>query len=272
MNERVAIAAGAHGLIAKGCEAGGRIGDETTFVLVQRLATELGVPVWAAGGIGEHTAAACIAGGATGVVLDSQLALVRESSLPAPVQAAIRAMDGSETTVLDGHRVFTRPDVRPHTFDAQKLGGDDLATNLVPVGQDGAFANARRIRDRGGVHPRASTPRSRDHLSLAATHQPLAPGAPFAAAHGLRYPIAQGPMSRVSDRAKFAQAVAAGGGLPFLALTLMSRRRDARALARGRRPCSVIGRGASGSSGSMPPETPRARNSPSCATSRHRSR
>jgi acyl transferase domain-containing protein/NAD(P)H-dependent flavin oxidoreductase YrpB (nitropropane dioxygenase family) len=61
-----------------------------------------------------------------------------------------------------------------------------------------------------------------DHLELAAAHQPLAPGAPFAAAHGLRYPIAQGPMSRVSDRARFAQAVAQAGGLPFLALTLMS--------------------------------------------------
>src|SRR5439155_2068332 len=34
---RAAIAAGATGVIAKGCEAGGRIGDETTFVLLQRL-------------------------------------------------------------------------------------------------------------------------------------------------------------------------------------------------------------------------------------------
>jgi NAD(P)H-dependent flavin oxidoreductase YrpB (nitropropane dioxygenase family) len=105
-----AIAAGANGLIAKGSEAGGRIGDETTFVLVQRLA-DLDIPVWAQGGIGEHTAAACIAGGAAGVVLDSQLALVRESSLAAPIRAAIAAMDGSETTVLFGHRVFTRPDL-----------------------------------------------------------------------------------------------------------------------------------------------------------------
>ena len=53
-------------------------------MLVQRLVGALDVPVWAQGGIGEHTAAACIAGGAAGVVLDSQLALVRESSLAAP--------------------------------------------------------------------------------------------------------------------------------------------------------------------------------------------
>src|SRR5256885_5379652 len=58
---REAIAAGAAGLIAKGCEAGGRVGEETTFVLLQHLVNELRVPVWAQGGIGPHTAAGCIA-------------------------------------------------------------------------------------------------------------------------------------------------------------------------------------------------------------------
>src|SRR6202042_2959095 len=58
-------------------------------------------------------------------------------------------------------------------------------------------------------------------LELAVEH-PLGPDSAFAQRHGLKYPIAQGPMSRVSDRARFAAAVAEGGGLPFLALTLMS--------------------------------------------------
>ncbi len=46
-------------------------------------------------------------------------------------------------------------------------------------------------------------------------------GAGVARAHGTRYPLVQGPMTRVSDRAEFASAVADGGGLPFLALALM---------------------------------------------------
>ena len=225
---RAAIAAGAHGVIAKGCEAGGRIGDETTFVLLQRLVAALGdrAPVWAQGGIGEHTAAACVAGGAAGVVLDTQLALVRESSLRGEIQAAIGAMDGSETRILDGHRVYTRPDLpvaQATALDVALLGGDDLQRNVLPLGQDAAFAR--------GLAKRYATIAQLVHglraaignqLALAATHRPLAPGSPFAAAHGLRYPIAQGPMSRVSDRARFAEAVAAGGGLPFLALTLMT--------------------------------------------------
>src|SRR3569833_1986672 len=43
----------------------------------------------AAGGIGPRTAAACVVGGAAGVVLDSQLALMPESDLPDEVLAAV---------------------------------------------------------------------------------------------------------------------------------------------------------------------------------------
>jgi acyl transferase domain-containing protein/NAD(P)H-dependent flavin oxidoreductase YrpB (nitropropane dioxygenase family) len=225
-----AVTAGAVGVIAKGGEAGGRVGDTTTFVLVQQLVAALTVPVWAQGGIGLHTAAACVAGGAAGVVLDTQLALCRESSLPPPVRAAIAAMDGSETTLIAGHRVYTRPDLPAASLgdvDAAavraRLGGDSLIDDLVPIGQDAALARgfAERFATVGaavrGVRAAMITA-----VEQAATLAPLAPGAPLAAAHGLRYPIAQGPMSRVSDRAAFAEAVAAAGGLPFLALSLSS--------------------------------------------------
>ena len=264
---RAALAAGACGLIAKGCEAAGRVGEETTFVLVQHLVGALhgpevgtertgsarlrAVPVWAQGGVGLYTAAACIAGGATGIVLDSQLALLRESSLPLDVRAAIAAMDGSETAVIAGHRVFTRPDLKLGEFDPSRLGGDSLATHFVPVGQDAAFAKslAQRFPTAGqlvrGLHAAIV-----HHLALAAERAPLAPGAPLAAMHGTRYPIAQGPMSRVTDRARFAAAVADGGGLPFLALTLMAGPEVRDLLRETRRPCSAIGRGASASSGS----------------------
>ncbi|WP_235826014.1 type I polyketide synthase, partial [Candidatus Frankia alpina] len=68
-----------------------------------------------------------------------------------------------------------------------------------------------------------------DQVAGAARTRPLAVGAPFAAARGLRHPVAQGPMTRVSDRAAFARAIADEGGLPFLALALMSGE-DSRAL------------------------------------------
>src|SRR5262249_56521540 len=58
-------------------------------------------------------------------------------------------------------------------------------------------------------------------LEMARVHRPLAPGSPLAEAHGTVFPIVQGPMTRVSDTAAFAEAVADGGGLPFLALAML---------------------------------------------------
>lgn len=105
-----AVRAGAHGLIARGAESGGRVGELSTFVLLQRLLADpaVDVPVWACGGIGPRTAAAAVAGGAAGIVLDSQLALLAESGLPETAAAALRSMDGSETTLVAGHRVLLR--------------------------------------------------------------------------------------------------------------------------------------------------------------------
>ena len=225
---RRAVAAGATGLIAKGCESGGRVGCSETFVLLQQT-LGLGVPVWARGGIGLHTAAGAVAMGARGVVLDSQLALVRESRLPAATRSAIARMDGSETRLIGDHRVYTRADLpvasRTADHDPRAVAaelGPDLHTDLVPVGQDaaGAAELARRYGTTGGV-VQAVRRAIDDHLAAAAGCAPLGPGRGIATAHDIRYPIAQGPMTRVSDRAEFAAAVADHGGLPFLALALM---------------------------------------------------
>src|SRR5262249_1507723 len=84
-----AVRAGAAGIVARGAEGGGRVGEETTFVLLQQLLASHRLPVWAAGGIGVHSAAAAVVGGASGVVLDAQLALLAESTVPPDVAAAL---------------------------------------------------------------------------------------------------------------------------------------------------------------------------------------
>ncbi|WP_435613079.1 SDR family oxidoreductase [Streptomyces sp. bgisy159] len=226
---RAAAAAGAHGLIARGTESGGRVGESGTFVLLQRLLgePELDLPVWACGGIGPRTAAAAVAGGAAGVVLDTQLALLAESSLPGPAAAALRSLDGSETVVVAGHRVLRRRvpgAVRPPSDPAGVavlLGARDPDTQLLPVGQDGFLA--ARFADRWGDvrrTVRAVTDAVRDALRDAAPARALGPDSPMSRALGTRLPVAQGPMTRVSDRPAFAAAVAGDGALPFLALAL----------------------------------------------------
>ncbi|MCC7040982.1 MAG: SDR family NAD(P)-dependent oxidoreductase [Burkholderiales bacterium] len=221
-----AVAAGACALIAKGTESGGRVGGDTTFVLVQALAAQVTVPIYAQGGIGVHTAAACIAGGAAGVVVDAQLALVRESSLSSDAKAAIAAMDGSETLLVDEHRVYTRPDLPVREIVARgvaaNLGARDLRRELLPAGQDAAFARslAARFRSTGGV-VRGLVAAIDRGLVAACEQRALAADAPLAARYGLRYPILQGPMTRVSDQPAFADAIAGAGALPFLSLALM---------------------------------------------------
>ncbi|MGW7331175.1 beta-ketoacyl synthase N-terminal-like domain-containing protein, partial [Streptomyces sp. NPDC054840] len=214
---RTAVAAGADALVAKGHEGGGRVGAATTFVLLQQLLGDpaVRVPVRACGGIGPHTAAAAVAGGAAGVLIDVQLALTAEgeAGLPEEITSALRAMDGSETRLSDGHRVFARPGLTPpegpvHTL----LGARDLRTQLLPVGQDGASAArlAARYRTTGGV-VQAVRAAVAGHLEAAVRARPLA----------RPLPVAQGPMTRVSDQAAFAAAVAAAGGVPYLALAVM---------------------------------------------------
>ena len=90
------------------------------------------------------------------------------------------------------------------------------------VGQDAAFAAglAERHRTAGGIL-RAYRRQVVDNLRLAAETPPLAADSPLARDLRSRYPIVQGPMTRVSDVAGFANAVSLGGGLPFLALALM---------------------------------------------------
>ncbi|MCU1313599.1 MAG: Beta-ketoacyl synthase, partial [Acidobacteriaceae bacterium] len=234
-----ALARKAEGLIARGSEGGGHIGELTTYVLLQQLLADpaIAVPIWAAGGLGRHSASAAIAGGAAGIVLDAQLALLRESIIPKEIAAAISAMDGSETTVVGGHRVYSRPDLAarrahwpelagvseiPESIVAARLGGESFDEQFIPIGQDGAFA--RGFADEyGSVGAfvqglRASIAK---HLSDATKAQSLCADSSFARARGTRYPVAQGPMTRVSDRAAFAEQVATAGGLPFLALALM---------------------------------------------------
>jgi len=90
------------------------------------------------------------------------------------------------------------------------------------MGQDAALSKtlAERFVTVGGVIE-AIVGHVRSSLESAHTIKPLAAGAPLAESHGTKYPIVQGPMTRVSDTAPFAKAVADSGGLPFLALALM---------------------------------------------------
>jgi acyl transferase domain-containing protein/NAD(P)H-dependent flavin oxidoreductase YrpB (nitropropane dioxygenase family)/NADP-dependent 3-hydroxy acid dehydrogenase YdfG len=240
---RAAVAAGADGLVAKGHEAGGHVGEETTFILLQQF-RELDRPVLAYGGIGLHSAAACYVAGASGLVVDVQLALARESSVPPRLRAILERMEGDETLCLGAERgdlcrIYQRPGMAAagalQQMEASdptregwreaiqaRAGWERPEDQLFLLGQDGAFAArlARRFHTVAGIVD-ALRAAIADHVKLARGQRALDRSAALARSHGTDYPILQGPMTRVSDTAAFAEAVARSGALPFLALALL---------------------------------------------------
>ncbi|OXB20715.1 erythronolide synthase [Flavobacterium tructae] len=220
---------GAVGIIVKGNEAAGLVGYESTFVLFQRVIQEIKtIPVWVQGGIGLHTAAAVKALGAKGIVLDSQLALYPESSVPQELKNLCSKLNGTETKIIAQHRVLVRPNspVLSENVSIEELGQyfNDLdpEKSYIPMGQDIALAtdlceNFKTLKKLIFGLKEALY----GHLKQAKASQIIDQNNPLAKQLGLRYPIAQGPMTRVSDVPAFAKAVAETGALPFIALSLL---------------------------------------------------
>ena len=98
-----------------------------------------------------------------------------------------------------------------------KVGG-----SAVLLGQDASFAQALArdgVSVAGILQLLAQAADVTDEGS--GTANILRSGSPLAKLHKTTYPIVQGAMTRVSDNADFAYAVASEGALPFLALSLM---------------------------------------------------
>jgi acyl transferase domain-containing protein/NAD(P)H-dependent flavin oxidoreductase YrpB (nitropropane dioxygenase family) len=215
-----AATAGAHGLVARGHEAGGPVGELSTFVLLQQLLSddELDLPVWACGGAGPHTAAAVVAGGGAGVVLDTQLALLAEAEaeLPAGTPALLAGLDGSETTLEDGRRVLRRRGA-PEGAPAPEIGQDGFLAARFQERWGTVHAAVRGVRDAVLDSLKSAGP---DLDSSKSASPGLGRDGTGTRPFGSELPVAQGPMTRVSDQAAFAAEVGGHGGLPFIALAL----------------------------------------------------
>ncbi len=235
---RAAEQAGCDGLIVRGNECGGDIGPQSSFILAQRLCGELGIPYWIQGGIGVHTAGAIATTGATGIALCEQLWLTEEAPFGESERDLWRRCDGADTVEIryrgGRYRVhgrlaraqileLQRPRAAP--LEASELRarvGGRPGTGLVAAGQD--LGSAARLAAHCGTVGRVVAVHLENWTrspQLARRSTAFAPGSLLASEHGTRYPIVQGPMTRVSDRAPFAKAVALAGALPFLAVSVL---------------------------------------------------
>lgn len=239
---RLAGPVAADGIIVKGHESGGRVGEATSFILLQQAIAGGAAQVFVRGGVGLYSTAALRIGGAAGVVLDDQILALRESTLPPGIGTVLSRMTGAETVLMEGvegiaWRGMEQPGQRAaarlrsalaaapadqETTAATAFGWNIAAGEIAPLGQAAAFAPdlARRYGSLGRL-VRALIDDSAATLARAASHAPFAENTGVAEPHATRWPIVQGPMTRVSDTAAFAESVATGGALPMVALALM---------------------------------------------------
>lgn len=219
----------ADAIIIKGNESGGKTGDESSYILFQQVVKAMpDAQIYVQGGIGIHTTAALIGTGATGVILDSQLVLFPECTAPKSLKNVCEKLNGNETRVIDHYRVLVRPNSPELPENATMaaleplLGSLDLDKAYLPLGQDIAISTdlVKRYKKLGrlitGMHHAIS-----GHIRQAQTQPVISPDNALAKELNITYPIAQGPMTRVSDVPAFAAAVAHAGALPFVALSLL---------------------------------------------------
>lgn len=241
-----AQAVGFDGLVLKGNESGGRVSVHSSFIFLQHVAGSLTVPYWVAGGVHPSTVSAAVLAGATGVVLREHLWLTRESPLGKRDARALSRCDGSETLQIgDASRSYrilahhNRPAMNElrrkwasgqdwfSEFVRLQLSthnevGDGLAPELIPAGQDIAFSGSLANANVTVGHVIGRFRAALDEaVPMARQQRALAPMGPLCQELGTRYPIVQGPMTRVSDGVEFCASVARAGALPFLALGMM---------------------------------------------------
>ena len=85
------------GLMLKGNEAGGFVGEDSSFILLQKCRQVTRLPLYVRGGVTPHVAAACAAVGVAGAALDSQMLLMPEARSGSALRALLEHLSGSET-------------------------------------------------------------------------------------------------------------------------------------------------------------------------------
>ncbi|WP_299676746.1 type I polyketide synthase [uncultured Dokdonia sp.] len=239
------------GIIFSGQEAGGFSGETASFLLLQKaIQIDTKIPKYLRGGIGVHTASACYSLGLSGIILDDQLLLLKESPLNTGAKKILEKIEARDTHIYGAtfstpyrgvfHPLVPRSKtllkeietletstnkVSPKKWNEvlqKNIGWGDSKTTVWPIGQTIELAKiyATTCKTTGRCIQYFKKEIQRISQSISVHKSILAKNSPLAQTHGTTFPIVQGPMTRVSDTPEFANAIAAQGGLPFIAVAL----------------------------------------------------
>ncbi len=235
--------------LLKGAEAGGRVSDETSFILTQQFA-EAGLEFIVQGGVGIYTTPALFAAGAKAVVLDTQLYTMPECPLSKEVKDFLVKLDATDTKIIGDstsykYRVYARlatkivkdfikiekdllglsleertKKIKQKIEDEKEsFNSPTLANCLLPIGQDVSFINifSKRFSSVEEVFD-GLLEQTKKQIKNTLDNYPFKSGSDLAKDLGIKYPLIQGPMANISESPEFAKIIAEEGALPILAL------------------------------------------------------
>ncbi|MHA1828056.1 MAG: SDR family NAD(P)-dependent oxidoreductase [Candidatus Heimdallarchaeaceae archaeon] len=235
--------------LVKGIESGGKVGEHTSFILIQQF-YESGYPYVIQGGFGIYNVLPALIGGALAVVLEGQLYQLPECPLSEEKKNFLSTLEENDTYILgesfpykyrlggklankkirelrkkektelivsDYHKLFE--EVEKLVEKSEFCNESDLKNALLPL--DVGVCFGREIKERFGDLKSYLVGLSKiieKQIINVNKNWPFKEKNEFAQAFSITYPIIQGPMANVSDRAEFAIAVAKKGALPIFAL------------------------------------------------------
>ena len=146
-----------------------------------------------------------------------------QSPFPNQWKKIIKHLAIEDTVITSKNNRNYRTINHPLFKNSEGIGWDNPSLVKWPVGQAIGFAHelASEYKTVGRLI-NAILANALLNIKEAKVHKPLAPNSKLSVSHGTRFPIVQGPMTRVSDVPNFIDAVAKSGGLPFLALSMIS--------------------------------------------------
>lgn len=234
--------------LVKGFEAGGKISDQTSFILIQEF-NKAGFPFIIQGGFGVYNIVAAIVGGALGVVLEGQLFLLPECPLSSLTKEYLEKLDENDTYIAgesfsnkyrligkianssirelkkfekensdkgeEGLLEFLKQlSTKSHFFDSEELKNSflpcDIGLSFAPF--------IKEIFDDLGSFLTSIQDIIQDQIKTVSTNWPFEEGSEFAKSLEINLPIIQGPMANITDKTDFAIKVAEEGALPVLAM------------------------------------------------------
>jgi len=232
--------------LVKGIESGGKVGEKSSFILIQEF-YDSGYPFLIQGGFGYFNIAGAFIGGALGVVLEGQLYLLPECPLNDQTKNYLASLDENDTYLVGEELDFKyrimgkianqsirnlkdlskkgeqRDDILKTVENLAKeslfFADETVKNTLLPLGVDVCFAKFIKSKFSNlssfleGIFVLL-----REQLDTVSKEWPFAENSEFAQGLGIQFPIIQGPMANITDHPNFGKEVLIKGALPIFAL------------------------------------------------------